>query len=69
MDTRVKPAYDGMEIPAEHTMTKLFLSGPLFTLGERDFNAALARFLENKGFEVWLPQERKPRSHTAKGIF
>ncbi len=50
-------------------MTKLFLSGPLFTLAERNFNAALARFLESKGFEVWLPQARKPRRHTAKGIF
>ena len=69
MDTRVNPAYDGMKIPVEHTMTKLFLSGPLFTLAEGDFNAALARFLESKGFEVWLPQEREPRSHTAKGIF
>jgi nucleoside 2-deoxyribosyltransferase len=50
-------------------MTKLFLSGPLFTVAERNFNAELARFLRREGFEVWLPQEREPRSRTAKGIF
>lgn len=42
-------------------MTKLFLSGPLFTLAERTFNAGLARFLEARGFEIWLPQERAAR--------
>ena len=49
-------------------MTRLFLSGPLFTVGERDFNAGLARFLEAQGFEVWLPQERATRGG-AKAIF
>jgi len=49
-------------------MTKLFLSGPLFTLAEREFNAGLARFLDAQGFEVWLPQERAPRGG-AKAIF
>ena len=42
-------------------MTKLFLSGPLFTVAERDFNAGLAQFLTTQGFEVWLPQERVSR--------
>lgn len=50
-------------------MTKVFLSGPLFTAAERDFNAALAQFLQGEGFEVWLPQAREPRSRTAKAIF
>jgi nucleoside 2-deoxyribosyltransferase len=49
-------------------MTKLFLSGPLFTVAEREFNAGLARFLDAQGFEVWLPQERVPRGG-AKAIF
>jgi nucleoside 2-deoxyribosyltransferase len=50
-------------------MTKLYLAGPLFTLAERSFNADVARFLENEGFEVWLPQEHEPRNNTAKAIF
>jgi nucleoside 2-deoxyribosyltransferase len=50
-------------------MTKLYLAGPLFTLAERSFNAELAPFLENQGFEVWLPQEHEPRSDTARAIF
>ena len=49
-------------------MTKLFLSGPLFTVAERDFNAGLAQFLTTQGFEVWLPQERVSRGG-AKAIF
>jgi nucleoside 2-deoxyribosyltransferase len=49
-------------------MTKLFLSGPLFTLAERDFNAGLAQFLAAQGFEVWLPQERASRGG-AKAVF
>jgi nucleoside 2-deoxyribosyltransferase len=50
-------------------MTKIFLAGPLFTAPERCFNADLARFLEAKGFEVWLPQENEPRNRTAQAIF
>jgi nucleoside 2-deoxyribosyltransferase len=50
-------------------MTKLFLSGPLFTVAERDFNAGLARFLEKNRFEVWLPQQRASGSRGAKAIF
>lgn len=49
-------------------MTRLFLSGPLFTVAERESNAGLARFLETRGFEVWLPQERATRGG-AKAIF
>jgi len=50
-------------------MTKIYLAGPLFTLAEQSFNVELARFLESKGFEVFLPQEHEPRSKTAKSIF
>src|ERR1700761_2472800 len=49
-------------------MTRIFMSGPLFTVAERDFNAGLARFLEAQGFDVWLPQERAARGG-AKAIF
>jgi nucleoside 2-deoxyribosyltransferase len=37
---------------------KIYLAGPLFTLAERNFNAALGARLEGKPFnhEIWLPQ-------------
>ena len=50
-------------------MTRLYLAGPLFTIAEQNFNVALARFLESRGFEVWLPQENEPRTQTARDIF
>jgi nucleoside 2-deoxyribosyltransferase len=50
-------------------MTKLYFAGPLFSFAEQGFNAELARFLENHGFEVWLPQEHEPRTKTARAIF
>jgi nucleoside 2-deoxyribosyltransferase len=50
-------------------MTKIYLAGPLFTLGERRFNADLAGFLESEGYQVWLPQEHEPRSNTAWAVF
>jgi nucleoside 2-deoxyribosyltransferase len=50
-------------------MTKIYLAGPLFTLGEQRFNVELKRFLESEGFEVWLPQEHEPRTDTARAIF
>jgi nucleoside 2-deoxyribosyltransferase len=53
----------------ESAMTKIYLAGPLFTVAEQTFNADLARFLENRGFEVWLPQEHEPRRKTARAIF
>jgi nucleoside 2-deoxyribosyltransferase len=49
-------------------MTKLYLAGPLFTMAEQSFNAELARFLEQEGFTVWLPQEHEPRRKKAEGI-
>lgn len=48
-------------------MTKLYLAGPLFTLAEQSFNAGLAHFLKEKGFEVWLPQEHEPRQKKGEG--
>jgi nucleoside 2-deoxyribosyltransferase len=57
-----------MERPVK-AKAKIYLAGPLFTLAERSFNAALARFLESKGFAVWLPQEHEPRRSTARAIF
>jgi nucleoside 2-deoxyribosyltransferase len=53
----------------ENVMTKIYLAGPLFSLAEQGFNAELARFLENEGFEVFLPQEHEPRDKTARAIF
>jgi nucleoside 2-deoxyribosyltransferase len=53
---------------AVKTMTKLYLAGPLFTLGEQSFNAELARFLESQGFQVWLPQEHEPRRKKGEGM-
>jgi nucleoside 2-deoxyribosyltransferase len=50
-------------------MVKIYLAGPLFTLAEQRFNVAVARFLQGRGFEVWLPQEHEPRRKTAKAIF
>lgn len=48
---------------------RLYLAGGLFTMAERDFNTRLARACEERGFEVWLPQEHEPREQTAKAIF
>src|ERR1700744_4389253 len=50
-------------------MTKLYFAGPLFSFAEQSFNAETARFLESRGFEVWLPQEHEPRTKTARAIF
>jgi nucleoside 2-deoxyribosyltransferase len=49
--------------------TKIYLAGPLFTLAEQKFNSGLARFLREKGFAVWLPQDHEPRQKTAQAIF
>ena len=50
-------------------MTKIYLAGPLFTIAEQRFNADLAKYLESRGFEVWLPQDHEPRRNTARAIF
>ena len=48
---------------------KVYLAGPLFTTGEREFNVKLARMLEKGGLKVWLPQEHEPRELTARAIY
>jgi nucleoside 2-deoxyribosyltransferase len=54
---------------ADKAAVKIYLAGPLFTIAEKNFNATLARFLEDHGFDVWLPQEHEPRRNTARAIF
>jgi nucleoside 2-deoxyribosyltransferase len=48
---------------------KIYMAGPLFTLGERMFNAELASRLRAAGYEVFLPQEIEQRDATSKTIF
>lgn len=48
---------------------KIYLAGPLFTTGERDFNQRLADALRTCGHEVWLPQEKEQRGKSARRIF
>jgi len=36
---------------------KVFLSAPLFSESERDYNSKIAKKLRDSGFEVWLAQE------------
>ena len=48
---------------------KLYLAGPLFTYGEREFNYRLSVAFTQFGQECWLPQEKEPREKTAKSIF
>jgi nucleoside 2-deoxyribosyltransferase len=48
---------------------KIYLAGPLFTTGEREFNDRLAQELRQRGHEVWLPQESEQRTMTPQQIF
>ena len=48
---------------------KLYLAGPLFTAAEIAFNVRLKELLVKAGFEVWLPQEHKPKEITSAAIF
>ena len=36
---------------------KIYIAGPLFTDGERNFNASLAKLIREKTHDVFLPQE------------
>jgi nucleoside 2-deoxyribosyltransferase len=47
----------------------VYLAGPLFTLGERQFNKELAGRLRQLGYTVFLPQEQEPRELTSECIF
>jgi nucleoside 2-deoxyribosyltransferase len=48
---------------------KIYLAGPLFTQAEQEFNAMLARELQRRKHEVFLPQEEEPIGHESKQIF
>ena len=48
---------------------RIYLAGPLFTTGEREFNSQLAGRLRAFGHEVHLPQENPPGEMTATAIF
>jgi nucleoside 2-deoxyribosyltransferase len=37
--------------------TQIYLAGPLFTQGEKDFNLSLAERLSESGYRVFLPQQ------------
>jgi nucleoside 2-deoxyribosyltransferase len=39
----------------------LYLAGPLFTVGEKWWNAKLAHALRQLGYGVFLPQEHEPK--------
>jgi nucleoside 2-deoxyribosyltransferase len=38
---------------------RIYFAGPLFTTGERDFNAAVVARLRAAGHEIFLPQEQE----------
>lgn len=40
-------------------MIKVYLAAPLFTIGEREFNATLCNRLRTIGYDVFLPQEHQ----------
>jgi nucleoside 2-deoxyribosyltransferase len=48
---------------------KIYLAGPLFSTGERDFNTRLANALRARKHEVWLPQESEQLSMNPRQIF
>ena len=48
---------------------KIYLAGPLFSTGERDFNARLAGLLRERKIEVFLPQESEQHSMNPRQIF
>ena len=37
-------------------MTRIYIAGPLFSEAEREYNEYLSKYLENIGFETFLPQ-------------
>jgi nucleoside 2-deoxyribosyltransferase len=47
---------------------KLYFAGPLFTSGEREWNAEITAALRAAGHEVFLPQEQEPGRDSA-GVF
>jgi len=47
----------------------IYLAGPLFTAAERQFNEALAQYIEQAGFAVYLPQKECLGITKANDIF
>jgi nucleoside 2-deoxyribosyltransferase len=47
----------------------IYLAGPLFTAAERHFNEALAQYIEQAGFAVYLPQKECLGITKANDIF
>jgi nucleoside 2-deoxyribosyltransferase len=48
---------------------KIFLSGPLFTAAEREFNRQLEALLKKAGHATWLPQNKKAKERAAIPVF
>lgn len=48
---------------------KIYFAGPLFTLGERMFNAEITGYLRKWNHEVFLPQEQEQEGMSAEDIF
>jgi nucleoside 2-deoxyribosyltransferase len=48
---------------------RIYLAGPLFTTGERDFNGALGARLRAAGHEVFLPQDQELSAYDPARIF
>lgn len=48
---------------------RIYFAAPLFTTGERAFNAALAARLRDGGHEVFLPQAHENSANDPAGIF
>jgi nucleoside 2-deoxyribosyltransferase len=48
---------------------RIYFAGPLFTTGERDFNAAVGARLRDAGHEVFLPQDQELDAYEPGRIF
>lgn len=48
---------------------RIYFAGPLFTTGERDFNAAVGARLRAAGHEVFLPQDQELNAYDPERIF
>ena len=48
---------------------RIYFAAPLFTTGERDFNAAVGARLREAGHEVFLPQDQELNAHNPARIF
>jgi nucleoside 2-deoxyribosyltransferase len=48
---------------------RIYFAGPLFTTGERDFNAAVGQRLRAAGHEVFLPQDQETSADDPVTIF